>query len=119
MLLGHRIIICTDHKNLVHPNLHHTSDRVLRLRLLIEEYDMELEYIKEEQNVIADTLLHVPTKEIFTFQQSATNDFPFNLEKLAALQAEDQELQTALTKTKPRYKKIMRSGQELFVHSES
>jgi hypothetical protein len=29
MLLGHRILIKTDHKNLVHPNSHHASDRVL------------------------------------------------------------------------------------------
>jgi hypothetical protein len=26
MLLGHRILVKTDHKNLVHPNSHHASD---------------------------------------------------------------------------------------------
>jgi hypothetical protein len=87
--------------------------------LLIEEYGAELEYIKVKQNIIADTLLRVPTEDIFTLQQSANGDFPLNLEKMAALQAEDQELQIALMKSKPKYKRIMKSGQELFVHSES
>jgi hypothetical protein len=90
----------------------------LRQRLLIEEYGVELEYIKGEQNIIADTLSRVPTKEIFIFQQSADDNFPLNLEKMAALQAEDNELKTALMKTKPRYKEIMRGELKLWVHTE-
>jgi hypothetical protein len=45
MLLGHRILIKTDHKNLVHPNSHHASDRVLWQRLLIEEYQTSYRYL--------------------------------------------------------------------------
>jgi hypothetical protein len=38
VLLGHQIIVNTDHKNLTHPFSTHTSGRVLRQRLLLEEY---------------------------------------------------------------------------------
>jgi hypothetical protein len=37
MLLGHHIIVQTDHKNLTHPFSTHSSNRVLRQRLLLEE----------------------------------------------------------------------------------
>jgi len=75
MLLGHAIIIKTDHKNLTHPNLMHTSDRVLRQRLLLEEYGVELEYIKGEKNVIADALSRLPTAELFVLD--ADEEFPY------------------------------------------
>ncbi len=42
MLLGHEIIVHTDHKNLTHPNSTHTSDRVLCQRLLLEECGVDL-----------------------------------------------------------------------------
>jgi hypothetical protein len=108
MLLGHRIVIQTDHKNLVHPNSHHASNRVLRQRLLIEEYGAELVYIKGESNIIADALSGVPTEE-----------FPLDLHKLAAIQLQDVQLQTELETEKSRYKKIMRNGAALAVHQQS
>jgi hypothetical protein len=56
MLLGHEIVMQTDHKNLTYPTLTHTSNRVLWQRLLLEEYGVKLEYIKGEKNVVADAL---------------------------------------------------------------
>ena len=38
ILLGHSIEVYTDHKNLVHKTLLMASDRVMRWRLLLEEY---------------------------------------------------------------------------------
>jgi transposase InsO family protein len=119
MLLGHQIVIKTDHKNLVHPNSHHASDRVLRQRLLIEEYGAELVYIKGETNVIADTLSRVPTEEIFNLEQPFMDDFPLDLVKIAELQLHDEQLQTELTSDKSRFKKIMRDGAELAVHQQT
>jgi hypothetical protein len=119
MLLGHRIVIKTDHKTLVHPNSHHASDRVLRQRLLVEEYGAELVYIKGEYNIIADTLSRVPTEELFALEQPFHDDFPLDLHKLAMIQLQDVQLQTELEIEKSRYKKIMRNGAALAVHQQS
>jgi hypothetical protein len=54
MLLGHRIIVKTDHKNLTHPLSTHTSSRVLRQRLVLEEYGADLEYVQGRSNIAAD-----------------------------------------------------------------
>jgi hypothetical protein len=81
MLLGHHIVMRTDHKNLTYPNSTHTSNRVLRQRLLLEEYGVELEYIKGEKNVATDTLSRLPTEEIFLLAED--DDFPLNLHLIA------------------------------------
>ena len=46
LLLGNRITIHTDHKNLMYLDTKHTCDRVLRQRLLLEEYGCEIKYIE-------------------------------------------------------------------------
>jgi hypothetical protein len=83
MLLGHRIIVRTDHKNLTHPDTNHVSDRVLRQRLLLEEYGAEIEYIKGEKNVVADALSRLPTQELFLFDNEGDEEFPLNLQLIA------------------------------------
>jgi hypothetical protein len=54
ILLGHRIKIYTDHKNLTYVNFN--TERVMRWRLIIEEYSPELLYVKGETNIVADAL---------------------------------------------------------------
>ena len=54
ILLGHRIIVHTDHKNLVCK--HFNTERVMRWRLILEEYGPELNYIKGANNIVADAL---------------------------------------------------------------
>ena len=58
ILLGQKIIIHTDHQNLIHNSF--TSDRVMRWRLYLEEYSPEIRYIKGENNQAADTLSQLP-----------------------------------------------------------
>jgi hypothetical protein len=59
-LLGHRIIVHTDHKNLVCKHLN--TKRVMRWRLtLLEEYGPELNYIKGANNIVADALSRLDT----------------------------------------------------------
>ena len=43
ILLGQRIVVHTDHKNLTYANFN--TDRVIRWRLIIEEYGPDLNYI--------------------------------------------------------------------------
>ena len=60
ILLGQRIKVFTDHKNLVHESELKTSQRVMRWRLLLEGYGPEIEYIKGPKNVVADALSRLP-----------------------------------------------------------
>ncbi len=54
ILLGQQITIYTDHKNLTYKTL--TSNRVLRWRLYIEEYNPELIHLPGEKNIVANAL---------------------------------------------------------------
>ncbi len=54
ILLGQRIIVHTDHKNLLYKNL--STERLSRWRMLVEEYDVEFVHIKGVDNVVADGL---------------------------------------------------------------
>ncbi len=58
VLLGHRIQVFTDHQNLTYKQFN--TDRVMRWRLLIEEFGPELIYIKGEHNIAADALSRLP-----------------------------------------------------------
>ena len=77
ILLGHRIIVHTDHKNLVYKTFN--TERVMRWRLLIEEYGPELHYIKGEDNIVADVLSRYNMKE----QEFSLDAFAFDYEVTA------------------------------------
>jgi len=61
MLLGARLTVHTDHKNLTHKLSSFTTQRVMRWRLLLEEFGPEFAYKKGKDNCIADALSRVPT----------------------------------------------------------
>ena len=54
ILLGHKLRIYTDNKNLTCEFFN--TNRVLRWRLTLEEYGPDIEYIKGENNTAADRL---------------------------------------------------------------
>jgi len=62
MLYGAELHICTDHQNLTHRLTAFATQRVLRWRLLLEEYAPTFHYMKGDENVVADALSRVPTK---------------------------------------------------------
>jgi hypothetical protein len=54
ILLGQKIIVFTDHQNLTYKNFN--TERVMRWRLILEEFGPELRYLKGEHNTVADGL---------------------------------------------------------------
>ena len=54
ILLGQHIVIHTDHKNIIYGNL--TNDRIVRWRLLLEEFGPEYVHVAGKDNVVADAL---------------------------------------------------------------
>lgn len=56
MLLGQKLVIYTDHQNLIRDSLGSTSDRVQRWRLLLNEYGPDIRYIKGVDNTVADAI---------------------------------------------------------------
>ena len=61
ILLGQQVIVHTDHKNILYGNL--TNDRIIRWRLLLEEFAPEYRHIKGESNVVADALSRIDMSE--------------------------------------------------------
>ena len=64
LLLGSKIHIFTDHKNLTYEMSRYQTQRVLRWRLLIEEFGPIMHYITGKKNVLADCLSRVPTSSL-------------------------------------------------------
>ena len=60
ILYGHKIRVYTDHKNITQPNI--SSQRIMRWRTIMEEYGIELIYLKGTHNVAADALSRLPRK---------------------------------------------------------
>ena len=60
MLLGAEIHVHTDHKNLAHELTAFQTQRVMRWRLVIEEFAPKFHYKKGELNVVADALSRLP-----------------------------------------------------------
>ncbi len=73
MLFGCRELhVHTDHQNLIHNTL--TSQRVLRWRLYVEEFNPIFHYIKGSTNTFADALSRLPAHEGQTSVQATPFD---------------------------------------------
>ena len=54
ILLGQKIIVHTDHKNIIYGNL--SNDRIARWRLLLEEFGPTYQHMAGKDNIVADAL---------------------------------------------------------------
>jgi hypothetical protein len=83
ILLGHEIEVHTDHKNLTYK--HFNTERVIRWRLILEEYGPELKYIQGSKNVVADLLSRMDISD------EIANDAHTDAELMAELFALDED----------------------------
>ena len=108
-LLGHHIEVFTDHKNLVCKNFN--TERVMRWRLLIEEFGPKLTCVKGVSNVEADALSRMRlTEEEFSPKAFAfcaeveagdfPTDCPLSYKEVEHLQGKDNKLQKDLKSKK-------------------
>ena len=113
LLLGNRITVYTDHKNLTHDDTKHTCDRVLRQRLLLEEYGCTLKYIEGEKNVVADTLSRLDFKAdsneicesyLIKYIYDDRIKVPVDLKFIAEQQRTNEEFMSAKEKYPERFK---------------
>ena len=109
ILLGHQITVYTDHKNLTHKNFN--TERVMRWRLILEEFGPELKYIKVENNVVADALSRLeksPNQEILNISELYGCDdedmpdsaYPIRYHDISKAQKTDAKLQQKLVSHK-------------------
>ena len=61
MLIGAKINVYTDRKNITHNVSKFTTQRVMHWRLLLEEFGPTFFYKKGEENIVADAFSRVPT----------------------------------------------------------
>ena len=64
MLLGAKITIYTDHRNLTYKLSQYATQRILRWRLLLEEFGAKFVYKPGKENVIAGALSRVPSSRL-------------------------------------------------------
>ena len=102
ILLGQNVVVYTDHRNLVHETTMMSSQRVMRWRLLLEEYGPEIKYIKGKANSVAGSLSRLDIsgsrlsldelEECFGPTQSDDDLFPMSTKLIAQEQRADKEL---------------------------
>ena len=106
ILLGQKITVYTDHENLTYKQFN--TNRVMRWRLLLEEFGPELVYIKGSKNIVADALSRLPltedsVQELKTFEevtlynaeitkQDEFENYPLKYKTILKHQKEDKEL---------------------------
>ena len=77
ILIGQNIEIYTDHKNLTCTNFN--TDRVIRWRLLLEEYGSKIYYIKGTENEAADAMSRLHINKNYVIERLPFNEY-YNFE---------------------------------------
>ena len=86
----------TDHKKLTYKT--HNSARVMRWRLLIEEFGPELHYLPGKKNVVADCLSRLEydeddvSQDHFALEDEDINEYPLSYKIIMKYQQKDKAL---------------------------
>ena len=103
ILLGRLITIFTDHKNLSFSDF--TNQRIMRWRLIVEEYSPVIKYLEGSKNIAADAMSRLPLTEETSPHNTISvveltdleKDFPLNNITLEKFQQQDQTLLNILS----------------------
>ena len=98
VLLGASIRVHTDHKNLTHRLTEFTTQRVLRWRLLLEEFNPTFLYKSGPSNVLADALSRIPTARM---ERESWDDLTSNDKLMFAFLLTQSSLSSLLTRRSP------------------
>ena len=109
--------------NLTYAETKHTCDRVLRQRLVLEEYGRDIKYIEGKKNLVADALSRLETNDYASKQYEANlmkhkyQDnvrVPVDMNIIAEEQGNDKELKTKKEKCPNRFKEVvLKNGKAL------
>ena len=131
ILLGQKLVVHTDHKNLLYQKM--ATDRIIRWRLLLEEYGATFQHVKGEKNVVADALSRLDADFDQTFPAHPTKlqmaqsfmlkgeeketDFPLSPLLIAKYQRKDKTLKTKVQKgTSTQFSTMTVEGVEVITH---
>jgi RNase H-like domain found in reverse transcriptase/Integrase zinc binding domain len=121
ILLGHNIIIFTDHMNLSFSKF--TSSRVHCWSLMIEEFGPKIQYIKGSHNTVADALSCLPclavysTEELFAaIDYDPSDDLPVFFSIISKYQLKDELFQSSLKNNPDKYEaRVMHNSNIIFL----
>ena len=117
ILMGQQIVVHTDHLNLLYQKM--ASNRLIRWRLIVEEFGPQFKHIQGQKNIVADALSRLameameakesdeaPTEEpsqelsYMNPREAISEEFPMQPELIKKYQNKDRELQKKAMKTK-------------------
>eukprot|EP00957_Ditylum_brightwellii_P202375 15329853-Ditylum_brightwellii.AAC.1 len=78
-MLGHKLVVFTGHKNLTQDALGYPSKRIMRWKLLIEEFGPDIKYIQGKSKFVADAI-----SRLNYFGKSQPSDTTLSLEELSS-----------------------------------
>jgi len=96
ILFGYKIIVYSDHKNLVHAATISQSQRVMRWCMILEEFGPDIRHISGEDNIVADAISRLPTTKIdqktksTEFEDQENRKFSPKSSEFLVLQNEDR-----------------------------
>jgi len=100
-LYGKKFLVRTDHRPLTYLfSMKNPSSKLTRIRLDLEEYDFEVEYLRGKENFVADALSRINIEDLKNLQYENNKIFPVTTRsKSKKLNTDPQQIDRAPFKT--------------------